>query len=90
MPGLYGYQGVSNVDHLGVTKPRTSTLWRMDVEGVVVSNIISRRLQYFTTCNDGIFINLYPPSGYQGERERRVLLGQDLFALKQPPLDPPW
>ena len=78
---MYGYRGVSNVDHLGATKPGTATLWRTDVEGVVVSNLIPRRLQYITTGNDGIFINLYPPSGSQGERERRVLLGQDLMPL---------
>ena len=58
VPGLYGYRGVSNVDHLSVTKPGTATLWRTDVEGVVVSNLIPRRLQYITTGNDGIFINL--------------------------------
>ena len=83
VPGLYGYRGVSNVDHLGATKPGTATLWRTDVEGVVVSNLVPRRVQYITTGNDGIFINLYLPSGSQGERERRVLLTQDLMPMLQ-------
>ena len=83
VPGLHAYQGVSKVDQLGGTKPGTASLWRTDVEGIVVSNLVPRRLQNITTGNDGIFINLYPPSGSQGKRERRVLLGQELFPLIQ-------
>ena len=73
VPGLEAYQGVSNVDPLGGGKPGTATLWKSGIEGIVVDNIVSRRMQYITTGNDGIFINLYAPSGSQGERDRSVL-----------------
>ena len=49
----------------------------------MVRNLVPRRLQYITTDKDGIFITLYAQSGSQGERERRVLLGQDLLPLVQ-------
>ena len=81
VPGLEAYQGVSNVDPLGGGKPGTATLWLTGIEGVVVTNIVSRRVQYITTANDGIFINLYAPSGTQGERERRLLFNQDLLPM---------
>ena len=83
VPGLHTYQRVSNVDLLGGNKPGVATLWRKDVKGFVVSNLVPRRSQYITIGNEGIFINLYPPSGSQGERECRVLLGQDLLPLVQ-------
>ena len=62
-------------------KPGTATLWKSGIEGIVVDNIVSRRMQYITTGNDGIFINVYAPSGSQGEQERRVLFSQDLLTL---------
>ena len=81
MPWREAYQGVSNVDPLTGGKPGTDTLWRSGIEGVVVNNLVSRCLQYITTGEDGIFINLYAPSGSQGEGDRRVLFGQDLLAM---------
>ena len=81
VPGLESYQGVSNVDPQGGNKPGTATLWKTGIEGVVVNNIVPRGMQFITTGNDVTFINVYAPSGSQGERERRELLSQDLFTL---------
>ncbi|MCP3678767.1 MAG: hypothetical protein GY782_00035, partial [Gammaproteobacteria bacterium] len=81
VPGLESYLGVSNVNPQGGNKPGTATLWKKGIEGVVVNNIVPRRIQFITTGNDGTFINVYAPSGTQGERERRVLFSQDLLTL---------
>ncbi len=62
-------------------KPGIATLWRSGIEGVVLNKLVSRCLQYITTGEEGIFINIYAPSGSQDKRDRRVLFSQDLLAM---------
>ena len=77
------YLGVSNIDDLDRNKPGTATLWLKGLEGVVVANLVPRRIQYITTDQDGIFINSYAPTGTKGEKEHRLLFSQDLLPMVQ-------
>ena len=61
-------------------KPGLAVVWRKSLE-VVVTNIILRRLQVVCCSSMGTFINVYAPTGSQGERERNNLFSHELLPL---------
>ena len=74
------FDGLSNIDPNDPHKPGTAVLWRKETE-VVVSNIVPLRLQVVYSDLYGNFINIYAPTGNQGEKMRRTLFSEDLFYL---------
>ena len=73
------YKGVSNVDEADSRRPGTAIGYKDNLE-CKVTNIKTCRLQ----CLDisGIkFVNIYAPSGTQGQRGRRDLFGVDLLQI---------
>ena len=75
------FKGISKIDPNDSRRPGNAVVWRTSIENVVVSNIVTSRLQLIKTDQLGSFVNIYSPSGSQGERERRVLFNQDLVPL---------
>ena len=76
--GLF-YEGLSNVDINDQRKPATACVWLKSLD-VVVSSIVLCRIQSLDYDNIK-FINVYAPSGTQGQRARRRLFSQDLLTL---------
>ena len=76
------FKGISKIDPNDSRRPGNAVVWRTSIENVVVSNIVTSRLQLIKTDQLGSFVNIYSPSGSQGERERCVLFNQDLFWLE--------
>ena len=60
------FSGLSNIDENEPGKPGTAVLWRKELE-VVVTNIVTLRLQLVKSANYGNFVNIYAPTGSQGE-----------------------
>ena len=75
------YSGMCNTD-IDSTKPGNAVLWKKDI-AVVVVNIVVLRLQLVKSDVYGNFVNIYAPTGNQGERGRRNLFTQDLSTLIQ-------
>ena len=75
-----GYSGSSNLDVTDFNKPGNAVIWR-DFLNVIVDNIVPLRLQVVNIQQFGTFVNVYGPTGSQGERERRSLFTQDLLPL---------
>ena len=74
------FKGASNIDENETRKPGNAVLWRVGVE-VVVTNVVERRIQLIQTTKYGNFINVYAPTGNQGESARRTLFSQHLLSL---------
>ena len=82
------YDGLSNIDEDDSFKPGNAVLWRKGLD-IVVTNIVKLRLQLIQSPIYGNFINIYAPSGTQGERGRRVLFSQHLLTLTQTTIPAP-
>ena len=57
-------------------------LWREGLS-VVVTNVVSLRVQLVQSLCLGNFINVYRPTGKQGDQARRILFSHDLLTLSQ-------
>ena len=82
------YSGICNIDPNYERKPGTAILWKKEVE-VEITNVTPGRLQVLRSKVYGDFVNVYAPTGCQGERMRRILFTQDLFDLIQSSNTPP-
>ena len=76
------YEGTCNVDETDLNKPGTAILWKKDVE-VVVVNVLPLRLQLLRSSLYGNFVNIYAPTGSQGESARRAIFTTDLLSIIQ-------
>ena len=78
------YLGMCNIDTTdGETrKPGTAILWMREIEAVVI-DIVPQRLQLLKSTLFGTFVNIYAPTGSQGERARNLLFSHELLNLVQ-------
>ena len=60
------YLGVSNIENNGIRKPGSAVLWKSEVNAVV-TNIVPLHMQLIQTQSHSNFINIYAPTGSQGE-----------------------
>ena len=56
---------------------------------ITVNNIVVKHVQHVKSKELGDFINIYAPTGNQGERLRRILFTQELVPLIQSVNFPP-
>ena len=76
------YLGICNTDENDGNKPGTAVLWKKGSDAVVV-NVVPLRLQLLKSNVYGNFINIYAPTGNQGEQARRHLFTTELLSLTQ-------
>ena len=74
------FNGLSNIDPEDARKPGTAVLWNKEL-GVTVENLVPLRAQLITCLEFGSFVNIYAPTGSQGEKGRRNLFLNDLLPL---------
>ena len=71
------YKALCNLNPNDVRKPGTATIWHSSLDAEV-TNLVTCRIQLLR-LNHTCFLNIYAPSGTQGQKGRRDLFLNDIY-----------